>query len=48
MHQAPLAIAAVLGITAGVAPVVIGSLLQHVKLSRHDSEHEQESVRRTR
>jgi hypothetical protein len=34
MHDAPLAIAAILGICAGVVPVVIGLTLQHFKVTK--------------
>ena len=38
MHDAPLAIAAILGICAGVVPVIIGSTLQHFKVSKAEAE----------
>ena len=41
MHQAPLAIAAVLGIIVGVVPVVIGTTLQHFRVTRHNGDVEQ-------
>ena len=43
MHDAPLAIAAVLGIIAGVVPVLIGSTLQHFKVSRSQEDSAQRS-----
>ncbi len=38
MHDAPLAIAAILGLCAGVVPVIIGSTLQHFKVSKTEAD----------